>query len=101
MTQDLGRKGEPMDKKIKVNLNPWNEDIFYVIADIFRTSPMNPNYPHGYDCNKCEEMNLECLCEGDGWECNFTFAEWLKGEVIKRGMALSEPYKLEKEGQEE
>lgn len=56
-----------------LKINPWEEDIFWVIADIFRTSPLNPHYPHGYCCKQCEAIGNECTCDSDGWECNFAF----------------------------
>lgn len=75
---------------LKLNPAPWEQDILWVIADIFRTSPLNPNYPHGYDCNTCKGMGIECTCDSDGWECNFAFAKWLQEELVKRGFTVRE-----------
>ena len=33
----------------------YNESVINSIVDIYRTSPINPNYPHGMDCEICRK----------------------------------------------
>lgn len=66
-------------------LSPHN-DLLYVIADIIRVSPiLNKNYPHGFKCEDCEKMGLECTCDGDGHDCNWAIRKYLIEELDKRG----------------
>ena len=72
------------DESYSINLDPWKKDILWQVADIFRTSPINVNYPYGYDCNTCSKCGNDCTCDGDGIDCNWAFMHYLEEELEKR-----------------
>lgn len=68
-----------MDKKLIKELK--DKGVLREISDIFRTSPMNPNYPSGFSCNGCEN---ECTYDSDSEDCNYAFEKYLEKELLKR-----------------
>ena len=74
------------NRTYKIDLTPWENDLFYWFADFLRTSPdFNPNYPFGFSCSVCNKYNIECTTDsGDGWECNFAYGDWLKKIILER-----------------
>lgn len=63
----------------------YNESVINSIVDIYRTSPINPNYPHGMDCEICRKVGIECYTNsGDGYECNTGYVKYLKQKITER-----------------
>ncbi|SDB15208.1 hypothetical protein [Eubacterium oxidoreducens] len=63
----------------------YGESIINSIVDIYRTSPINPNYPHGMDCKICEKAGIECYADGgDGYECNTGYVKYLEQKLTER-----------------
>jgi hypothetical protein len=60
----------------------YDESIINSIVDIYRTSPINPNYPHGMDCEVCKKAGIECYTDsGDGYECNTGYVNYLEQKL--------------------
>lgn len=86
INKELNQTDDEKIKEFILDLDPWRHDILWQIADIIRTSPIiNKNYPHGYDCNICEECGNECSTDGDGIDCNWAFMEYFEKELRKYG----------------
>jgi hypothetical protein len=62
----------------------YDESIINSIVDIYRTSPINPNYPHGMDCEVCKKAGIECYTDsGDGYECNTGYVNYLEQKLVE------------------
>ena len=66
------------------------ENLLWEIADIFRTTKMNPNYPYGFSCERCHKIGNKCTTNdsGIGDACNEAIVEYLEKELAKRGIRL-------------
>lgn len=63
----------------------YDESIIESIVDIYRTSPINPHYPHGMNCDICRKAGIECYTDsGDGYECNAGYVKYLGQKLAKR-----------------
>ena len=63
----------------------YNESVIDSIVDIYRTSPINPNYPYGMDCKTCRKAGIECYIDsGDGYECNTGYVKYLEQKLAER-----------------
>lgn len=71
-------------KELKTN------GVLFEICDIFRTSPINTNYPNGFSCDACRKCNNECTYDSDGSDCNYAFEEYIEKELIKRQKEFEE-----------
>ena len=76
---------DQLSTTVTLDLAPWKNDILWQLADIVRTSPINPHYPYGYDCSACAKCEIECTTDGDGADCNWAFMSYFERELIDRG----------------
>lgn len=58
--------------------------VLHEISDIFRTSSMNPHFPHGLSCDACSKCGNKCTYDSDGEDCNYAFVEYLEKELLNR-----------------
>ena len=75
----------------------YNESVIDSIVDIYRTSPINPNYPHGMDCEICRKAGIECYTDsGDGYECNTGYVKYLEQKLAERKQSTVSAISLDK-----
>ena len=75
----------------------YNKSVIDSIVDIYRTSPINPNYPHGMDCEICEKAGIECYTDcGDGYECNAGYVKYLEQKLVERKQPTVQAIPLDK-----
>lgn len=72
--------------------------LIYEIVDIFRTTPINAHYPHGFDCNICDICGNECTCETEGYECNVAFYNFIKKQLTNREIIFDGNMQIKQEG---
>ena len=75
----------------------YDESIIDSIVDIYRTSPINPNYPHGMDCEICKKAGIECYTDsGDGYECNTGYVKYLEQKLVEKKQSTVQAIPLDK-----